>query len=51
MVTDCKEFELTEFELSVLKLLHCIATSKIGWTREQQIYISLCEQLFFPEME
>lgn len=39
----------TNFELNVLKLLYCIATNKRGWTHEQNIYLTLVEQTFFPE--
>ena len=39
----------TNFELNALKLLHCIATNKRGWTHEQRIYLTLVEQTFFPE--
>lgn len=41
--------DFTNFELTVLKLLHCIATNKKGWTHEQRIYLTLVEQTFFPE--
>ena len=41
--------DFTNFELNVLKLLHCIATNKRGWTHEQNIYLTLVEQTFFPE--
>ena len=41
--------DFTNFELNVLKLLHCIATNKRGWTHEQRIYLTLVEQAFFPE--
>ena len=43
--------DFTNFELNVLKLLHCIATNKRGWTHEQRIYLTLVEQIFFPEAE
>lgn len=43
--------DFNDYELNVLKLLHCIATSKRGWTTEQRIYLALCEQLLFPEEE
>ena len=43
--------DFTNFELNVLKLLHCIATNKRGWTHEQRIYLNLVEQTFFPEAE
>jgi len=43
--------KLTAFELNVLKLLHCIATMKRGHTYEQIVYLTLLEQLFFPETE
>ena len=41
--------DFTNFELNVLKLLHCIATNRRGWTHEQNIYLTLVEQTFFPE--
>ena len=43
--------DFTNFELNVLKLLHCIATNKREWTHEQRIYLTLVEQTFFPEAE
>ena len=43
--------KLTAFELNVLKLLYCIATMKRGHTYEQIVYLTLLEQLFFPEKE
>ena len=43
--------DFTNFELNVLKLLHCIATNKRGWTHEQIIYLTLVEQILFPEAE
>ena len=43
--------DFTNFELNVLKLLHCIATNKRGWTHEQRIYLNLVEQTFFPEYD
>lgn len=43
--------KLTAFELNALKLLHCIATMKRGNTDEQWVYLTLLEQLFFPEKE
>lgn len=43
--------KLTAFELNALKLLHCIATMKRGHTYEQRVYLTLLEQLFFPEKE
>ena len=41
--------DLNGFELNVLKLLHCIATMKRGWTDEQRIYINLLDTILFPE--
>jgi hypothetical protein len=43
--------DFNDFELNVLKLLHCIATMRRGWTHEQRIYINLAEQVLFPEEE
>jgi len=43
--------DFNNFELNVLKLLHCIATKKRGWTHEQIIYLTLVEQTLFPEAE
>lgn len=43
--------KLPAFELNALKLLHCIATMKRGHTYEQGVYLTLLEQLFFPEEE
>ena len=43
--------DFTNFELNVLKLLHCIATNKRGWADEQRIYINSSEQILFPEKE
>lgn len=43
--------KLTAFELNVLKLLHCIATKRRGYTYEQMVYLQLLENVFFPEEE
>lgn len=43
--------DFDNFELNALKLLHCIATNKRGWTHEQSIYLTLVEQTLFPEAE
>jgi len=40
---------LTGYQLNVLKLLHCIASSRRGHTYEQNIYLKLLENEFFPE--
>lgn len=43
--------QFNDFELNVLKLLHCIATMRRGHTYEQIVYLNLAEQVLFPEMD